>query len=277
MSRQALHLQFARTDAAQAIAPVFVSRPKGKRRKLDVHSTFNGHALHWYGEEALDITDQSVMFGLLCLAAQGKRRVDPAHPGPIGERLLRALTISGSSDAPHPELVAVKASWNRLIAASGYASIGGQHLRLVKASLQRLADTTLKERFEEQEYASRLLSWTIWKDGAVWVLFNRRASMALYPKHQHSRISLAERYVLSGVVARAMHAYLSGFMGKGGRRSWPLTRLESAVWGATSEGSAAKGRHDSLRSALAQLDTLPRWSCQPDGAGRVCITFSPGR
>lgn len=262
---------YAKQDPALAISSVFRPLLKNKPRgKLDVEQVFGGSKLHWRAPDALGIPEQSVLLGLLAIAPQQKLLLNPAAPRAAGKRLLAAL-------AQQPllwdeDLAVVRVSWVELERAAGYSSTGGRNQHLVSNALKRLSETTLWESKEGLEYQSRLLAWICGDDNQVAIVLNRRASSALNGS-QYKTICLKERNRLASEPAKALHAWLSGYIRPNRYMQIKLDALQKHIWGDEAIGSTLRSRRGRLKTALKEIDKLERWECSFTAGRTVGIRY----
>lgn len=264
----AMRFDFAIQEPALAIAPVFLALKKGNRKKLDVTRTFGDSTLQWRGPDALGMPEQSALLGLLSIAGQQTFMLDPKNHKEAGRQLLARLTFGGVDI--HSDLAVLKASWTKIVTASGYKSSGGNNIKIVKMSLKRLAETTVWENRHGIEYQSKLLAWIAGDSDGVTIVLNRRATDAL-SGGQHVKISLQERNALADEPAKALHAWLSGHMRQGSTRLYKISNFQTHVWGEEATGSTLRSRLSKLRRALGGIDLLADWNCHLMAGGQVEI------
>lgn len=253
--------EYAIQEPAIAIAPVFLALQKGKRNKLDVTRTFGEATLQWRGPDTLGMQEQSVLLGLLSLAAQQNFELDPLAPHEMGRQLLTRLSSGGR--AIDSKLAVVKTSWSKIGAAAGcYKTIGGKNTTLVQDAMRRLTETTIWEKRHGIVRESRLLAWVTGDINGVTVVLNRRATDALNGG-QYVKISLAERNALSDDPSKALHAWLSGHMRSGSTKIFKISVFQTHVWGneAAPGSSTLNSRLAKLRRALTGIGRLPNWNC----------------
>jgi hypothetical protein len=265
-----LRYEFALQEPAMAVAPVFLALSKGKRGKLDITYKFGVTILTWRGPDTLGIPEQSVMLGLLCIAAQQDTWLSRANAKKLGTELIRRLCLS-DVDLDSGFLV-VQTSWNRLVAAAGYQeTAGGAYVRIVQTAVQRLAETTMWETRGDEKSQSHILSWVKGNKEGVLILLNRRATEAL-SGGQYVKISLIDRTALRSAPAKALHAWLSGCVRVGATSRFALSRLQIHVWGTEATGSTLRSRLTTLREALADIGKLPGWQCTLSTPNVVDVT-----
>lgn len=266
-----MRYDFAIQEPALAIAPVFLVLMKKKaesRAKLDVTRTFDGASIQWRGPDALGIPEQSVLLGLLSIAAQQKFVLDPNKCSKVGTKLLSLMTSGGC--AILSELAVLKVQWRKIEIASGSKSHGGQNLKNVKMAVKRLAETTVWENRNGIEYEYRLLAWLRGDNDGVVIALNPRATDAMCGG-QFVKISLEERNLLPEESAKALHAFLSGHMRPGSTRCYKVSGLQSHIWRGEATGSTSRSRDRKLRLALTALGQLPLWDCVLSKNGQVEI------
>lgn len=253
-----MRFEYALHEPAMAIAPVFVALQKGPRKKLDVTFEFGGSTLQWRGPDALGISEQSMLLGLVAVACQQKLRLSLSRPSEAGRLLVSNLVLNGAY--PLMDLVVLKSSWKKLTIAAGYKTTGGRNVGLTKGLVKRLAETTIWESCAGKEFQSRILSWVEGDKEGVIIALNCRATDALCGG-QHVKISLSERHMLPDDAAKALHAWLSAHMRSGSMRGYTIAKLQSHVWQGTATGSTLRTRLGKLRAALLAIGELPSWRC----------------
>jgi hypothetical protein len=263
-----MRFEYALQEPAMAIAPVFVALQKGPRKKLDVTFKFGGATLQWRGPDALGMLEQSVLLGMVAMAGQQKFRLSLSQQSDAGRSLISGLALNGAF--PMTDLVVLKASWKKLAAATGYKNTGGQNVRLTKAAVKRLAETTIWENCEGKEYQSRILSWMEGDKEGVTIALNCRATDALCGG-QHVKISLSERHMLPDDSTKALHAWLSAHTRPGSKRIYIIAKLQTHVWQGAASNSTLRTRLGKLHAALLAIGELPAWRCQFSSAGTVEI------
>lgn len=263
-----MRFDFAIQEPALAIAPVFLVLQKIKmpRAKLDVTRPFGDSSVRWRGPDALGIPEQSVLLALLSIAAQQDFSIDPDSAVGLKATLLNQLSCEG----PRCEVAVLKAQWRKIEIAAGYSSHSGKNITNIKLAVQRLAETTVWERRDGIVYESRLLSLIRGDNNGVIVALNRRATDAIYGK-QFIKISLEERNKLSEEPAKALHAYLSGYMRAGSSRRLTIGTLQAHIWSGEVTGSTHRSRDETLRAALLAIDQLLAWRCILLPRGQVDI------
>ena len=268
-----LQFDFALQEPALSLAPVFLTLNKKERAKLDVKFRFDGTLINWRGPDALGVTEQSVLLALLSIANQQTFWLS-MHPAKESEsaKLLPMMSIEG--DRVHGGLKVLKISWQRLAAAVGYTSMGGENTALVKAALRRLAETTIWEKRDNKTYQSRVLAWIVGDDELVTVALNQRATNALNGG-QFIKISLSERRMLGDDRSKCLHAWLCGCIRSGSTRTFYVDSLQSHVWGDVKVGIALRQRRLRLKDAINNINFLASWQCNFISSKRVEICRLP--
>jgi len=245
-------------DTALAMDCVFRSLPHGPRKKLDVQTKWGDALIQWRAPDQLGIDDQSVLLAVLEVAMA---QVDEPTARIDGRHELWAK-LGHEQNVFVPELVRVVTSYRQLARLSGYSDPdGGRAHKLVKASLKRLAETTVWVTKGSLCGASKMLGWDIGNDNEVLLALNWRLTQAMLRKSSHASISNWERSCLGGKPAKALHALLSCQVNAGAARRLRLERLQRLVWGEEQEDSAARRqRRLRLKEALADINRLPGWS-----------------
>jgi hypothetical protein len=263
-----MRFEYALQEPAMAIAPVFVVLQKGPRKKLDVTFEFGGSTFQWRGPDALGMVEQSVLLGMAALAGQQKLRLSLSQPSEAGRLLVSGLALSGAY--PMTDLVVLKLSWKKLATGAGYKTTGGKNVRLTKAAVKRLAETTIWEDCEGKKYQSRILSWMASDSKGVTIALNCRATDALCGG-QYVKISLSERHALPGDSSKALHAWLSAHLRPASMKVYTIAKLQGHVWQGAATNSTLRTRLSKLHAALLAIGELPSWRCQFSSAGTVKI------
>jgi hypothetical protein len=247
-------------DRAMGMVAVFRPLRRGRREKLDVETTWGEASIRWRGADQLGIGDQSVLLAVLEVAMEQLRQGARVR---TDDGLWRKL--GHQRHVFMPELVRVVTSYRRLAMLTGDHD-GGCNFEEVRASLARLAETTVWVRLGEFVGSSRLLGWEVGDDSEVVLALNWRLTQALQGSSSYARISIAERSRLRSERAKALHAVLSCKVDVGKAWDGKLEHLQRYLWGDTlTEGSTRRQRHGRLRVALAEIERLPGWTATVSG------------
>jgi hypothetical protein len=262
---------FAMQEPALAIAPVFLVLQKKSRDKLNVTSTFGDATLQWRGPSTLGMQEQSVLLGILSIAGQQTYFLNPQEPAAAGRKLLERLSLSGpGSLSISTRLAVVKTTWTAIAIAAGYVSIGGRTRADMKAAVGRLAKTTISEKSPTAEFQTQLLAWITGTDDTVMIVLNQRATSALRGG-QYSFVSIAERNTLKKQDAKALHAWLSGYLRAGNLCKIRLETLHKHVWCGDATDYTLRARRKRLIAAINEITALTNWTCTISSAGLVNI------
>lgn len=247
-------------DRAMGMVAVFRPLQRGKREKLDVQTQWGDDTtIRWRGPDQLGIGDQSVLLAVLEVAMEQFREGEPVR---TDDGLWRKL--GHQKHVFKPELVRVVTSYRRLALLVGEHD-GGCNLEEVRASLGRLAETTVWVRVGTLTGSSRLLGWEVGDDNDVVLALNWRLTQALQGS-SYARISIAERSRLFSERAKALHAVLSCKVDPGKAWDGRLEHLQRYLWGDTlTEGATRRQRHGRLREALGEIHRLDGWTASVNG------------
>jgi hypothetical protein len=247
-------------DAALGMLGVFRPlRREPQRAKLDEQTFWGGASIRWRGPDQLSIGDQSVLFAVLEVASEQLRQaaaqIGPEDP--LWEMLLHQQHVFST------QAVRVATNFSRLSKLCGWGD-GGAALSRVKSSLRRLTETTVWVRRDELEGSSRMLAWQAGNQREVLLVLNWRFAQALHGQH-YSRISMAERALLGGEAAQALHAVLSCKVDPKKAWSCKLDGLQRYVWGTSAmQGDVLRARRKRLRAALKDIGQLRGWTVHAD-------------
>lgn len=252
-------------DPALGMSSVFLPLQKGVRGKLDVQRPWGPAIIRWRGPDQLGISDQSVLFAVLEVAAE--------H---LLESPTQALVCDTDELWPllgHEEhvfsghTIGITTTYARLVHHCGWVD-GGTAVRRVKDSLRRLTETTVWASVPDtdgsvREGSSRLLAWKLGDRNRISLVVNWRQAQALRGT-QYARISLLERCALQTEVAQALHAVLCSKIKLGSAWACGLDKLQVHIWGNIASGDNLRARRMRMRAALEAVNCLPGWRVEFD-------------
>jgi hypothetical protein len=257
--------EYACLDAILGVSRVFrLTRPD----ETDTPFLYKGsenrglRSIRWSGPKPLGPSEQTLLLVLHRLL----HRTSPAAAGRCPSDLLHDLQIVGDYGAPvlHSEI-----RWTQLVRALGKSRRGGRTTRLIRESLQRLADVTVTVVSLDQRHSSRLIASEAGRQ-TIRVALCPRLSERLIAAHLgtgnglFSIISLTERSRLTSDPAKLLHAWLSVWLRQGRSRTIRVTTLEQHVWSHPPHPANRGRRRAQLLDAIGQIAALPMWEVSVD-------------
>jgi hypothetical protein len=251
----------------------------------------------WTSEQALDITDQMVLFHLCQLgAAPGEHRqvVGSKHPE-YGDAQQRLKWVNQDDAAVDPSMVDPN-SWGQtgsqvvkpnlvVLYTSAQAiakSIGltatGSNTNAVRESLRRLIRTTCQVTHTHGIRGTKSVSQYGVLGGsrngeALTLVLNPELSERCLSHQGVAWVNMKEQRALESKPARRLHAWLTAWAFTAEVRTIKLETLLSHVWGPEEcTASAKKSRTRTLKDAVQAIALLPGWVCwlnKKDGMVRV--------
>lgn len=269
------NLSHARIDRAHALAPgLFRSLGPGDRKRLKLDITYDygdGERLEFRGFEPLGVLDMRVFQGLVAMAGpDGKRLRNSATASDEGKRLLALLYEPADDEIKQavikPTSIVINDSLRRLAREIGVDE-GGNGIRLIRNSIERLFSVTIFVQSGKRRIGSRLLSiYASDEDtGGLRVAFNPRPAEAIIGS-QHARIDLIEARALQSDPARLIHQRLSAFIDPGKSREVSAERLAGYVWpDAADTPRTARSRITKERKAVDEIRLSAGWNITKSG------------
>ena len=269
---------FAVQDSAQTAFPgLFAPLRHGTKRQLFDRTWMFGKDLRLriIGPQ-LSTDDLSVL--LACLATVGSSDPDHANfltpdedPGSAHAEARRALAPTHL--AKDKKVLYARTRLHRLCVISGYDT-GGRDRILVLEALRRLSAATIFESTGALEWSSHLLGFSVDdQTGELLVALNYGSTRALLGLDARSIIDISEHLVLPNGTARALHLFLSGWIGPGHVEATSLEHLVRRVWPDKSpRRETERTRLRAIKNALDALDQLPGWAVEEVRTGGFHIS-----
>lgn len=226
--------------------------------------------LHFKIHTGLDTTDQSVFLTLVALAAVKGQEIDKSTISPVGRQLWLNLNDDGDVEY-NGAATAFRTSYYEIIKEMGL-SLGSKNYETLLNSLDRLDGVTFKTETSTAIHPSqKLISYQVDKvERNIAIVLNSRISQAL--AGHYVRIELGERQSLGTDTGKVCHAWLCAWCGAGGSKSIGIDKLQVKIWGTeASSPSTTRSRRKTLRSALAEINSIPGWTVTEDERGIVRI------
>ena len=262
-----------RHDPAMATAPLFrpLQKGEGVRPKLDLRQEFGGSTIWYRGPDALGVSDQTVLFAVLCLAQKKGKELLPSTTGHYTRRALADLL-------PVPEsyplrTVYVDTTLYEMLQTAAMRDDGRSYKQL-RDCIDRLAAVTVfVDRGGNSPPPMRLLSRVVKDDGRIKLALNERLALAFVG--QYVTIDLRERQRLPSDAAKVLHAWLSATVRRG--RAWNCTidKLAYHIYGDSSGNDLRRKRRERTKEALESISRLPGWSASISD-GVACIVRDSG-
>jgi len=239
-----------RIDPPMAMLPMFSPRQHNTQRIMCKSTVrYDGTQITAHFPE-MDQRDQSLLLALVVIATkQGNRTVTTVDDGLKATGKITAwptVDISISQD----ELIRM-AGWTHY-RASKYT------YRALDAALIRLHQVVISatDLGGNKTYATNLIAASQKDNGQLTIRLSGRIAGALCGGH-HIRLLMHERATLKAPTAQIMHTWLSGWCrGKNKALCISLEKLSDHIW---RSGELGKKRLRSLRSAIAEINTLADW------------------
>lgn len=244
---------------------------EAERERLDIKFQWGDVELHFRGPSPLGIGDQSVLLAVIEVG-QAHRKACLRSAEMAGRQGISQWLQQSSFD-PEGGQVLIRTSLGQLarIARPDVAH-GGPSLEAVRQSLRRMAETTIWQRHEKIELASRLLAWRIGCGEYVELALSARLSETLLGK-RYRQVDLRERAELSSDVAKHIHFMWSCRVNPGHSYSVKVETLQGHVYGKAAANGAeyapATLRQQKVRvlNAVRDIAALERWVVEREGNG----------
>ena len=254
-------LVFAKMDPAICLAGLFRTLKRGERQKekLDVSFTFGGATVRFVGFEPLGVDDLRVLQGLVALAGPAGMHVSADTSAPVGVELRERMQLAGA--AISEDTLAVRTRLKTFLAELGKENPGGRDIKLLKASLLRLANVTVGVTVGPKFGTAHLLSFAADEEtGELIVNLNPRLSQVILGDKGYTRIDMGEVRSLQSDVASLIHQRLCGFIAPGRSREVGLETLVSYAYpGPPASGATQRQWRARVKAALKELGSLPGW------------------
>lgn len=274
MTQRRIKPAYAKIDPAHLFDGLFVPTKGKKRERLLIKPrSFGKLEIGFQGFEQLGADDQSILLALTAQLGIDGLVINATPAGPVSKQLRIAMDINKDDGAP---LASKRTSLRSLLIDAGYKNAeSGRALASVKESLNRLANTQIREIDQESGWDRRcnLISVSFnHKTGEIYVAANPRLTGAVF-RGQHVKVSLFERNELESEVAKLLHCWLCSNirLGKslGNGNGAHLDTLAPHIWGQEAwEETSAKVRsvrRSQLRAALDEI--ADRTRCLHGGYG----------
>ncbi|MDM5126078.1 MULTISPECIES: replication protein C, IncQ-type [Aeromonas] len=265
---------FAQHDPVTAMAQLFRPLVNGDRRgSINIEVPHLGNTYKFTCFELLDVVDQSILLGIVGIAALQNSDIHARMSGAVGKALWNDL--QPSDDASEERGIVFETTRREILLAAGLSDAGDNYGRLAD-SLYRLSQVGCRVKKEKEDWGMNLLSYRLIKNPGcdhIHIAMNSRFASALM-EGQKVIINLAERRMLAGDVTQLLHARLSAQIH---RNQWsPLTRIDTLIIKIWCEEentydtstSTHRRRRMLVRDALEQLIALG-WMVKNNGSAGV--------
>lgn len=276
-----LESDYAFLDAAHCLTPgLFRSLKRTHHRpKLETAPYRYGdeEVLSFCGPAQLGPEDLLVLQGIVSLAYTGGPAIIPPEPAhPITRRLRQRLKLHGPFVTR--ELLRVITTKRRLLAELGLMTASGRSMRMLDASLERLAAVTCSIRTEYDKASSRLIAYQA-INSKLYIALSPRLSRAASPEPPYTRIDMNEVRRLRSGPARVLHQRLSASLSSSSAPSsnYRARRLETLieyVWSDCANPETTKKRRYTVQHALDELRKIG-WHIDAYAIGKYRF-FRPG-
>ncbi|MFQ2570362.1 replication protein C, IncQ-type [Aeromonas caviae] len=220
-------IKFAQHDPVTAMAQLFRPLVNGDRRgSINIEVPYLGNTYQFTCFELLDVVDQSILLGIVGIAALQNSDIHAGMSGAVGRALWRDL--QPSDDASQEHGIVFETTRREILLAAGLSDAGDNYGRLAD-SLYRLSQVGCRVKKETVDWSMNLLSYRLIKNPGcdhIHIAMNSRFASALMDG-QKVIINLAERRQLTGDVTQLLHARLSAQIHK---NQWsPLTKIDTLI------------------------------------------------
>jgi len=232
---------------------------------------------HWDSAEALDITDQSVLFYLCQLGAIKKRqtKLDMKDCDAVnGEnkptatkdkrRVAKLMQISGSGR--YFPLVAITTTAAEIAKGIGLSSTGSNS-KTVLSSLERLSKAKMTRTVRDASDTSAngfgetmLIGMVAQAERKIAIALNAELSNRCTNHEGVVWINMQEQRALESKPAKRLHAWLSAWACQYNKKSIGMELLPAHIYGPLKgAASAIHSRLDTARAAVREIAALPGW------------------
>ena len=281
-------LVFAKMDPAICLSGLFRTLKKGERRKgkLDITFKFGDAIVRFVGFEPLGVDDMRVLQGLVALAGPAGMSVSANTSFKNGLKVRKRMQLQGA--AASEDTLAVRTRLKTFLAELGKENPGGRDIKLLRASLLRLANVTVCVTVGSKIGTAHLLSFAAdtadtadteeseepppalessfaddasIKTGELIVNLNPRLSKIILGDSGYTRIEMSEVRALKSDIASLIHQRLCGFIAPGKSREVGLETVMSYAYPQQMSASGVTLRQwrSRVRLALEELRALPGW------------------
>ena len=232
---------------------------------------------HWDSAEALDITDQSVLFYLCQLGAIKKRQtmVDMkdwdavnAQNKPTAHRdkrtVAKLMQLAGSGQ--YLPLVAITTTAAEIAKGIGLSSTGSNS-RTVLNSLERLSKTKMTRTVRDTADTgangigeTMLIGMVVQAKRKIAIALNAELSNRCTNHEGVVWINMQEQRALESKPAKRLHAWLSAWACQYDKKTIGMDMLPAHIYGPLKgTASAIHSRLDTARAAVREIAALPGW------------------
>jgi hypothetical protein len=232
---------------------------------------------HWDSDEALDITDQSVLFYLCQLGAMKKRTMqldmkdwdtvnaDNKPTAPKDKRrVAKLMQLAGSGQ--YLPLVAITTTAAEIAKGIGLSSTG-TNSKTVLNSLERLSKTKMTRTVRNPSDASAngiglttVICMVAQANRKIAIALNAELSSRCTNHKGVVWINMQEQRALESKPAKRLHAWLSAWACQYNKKAIGMEMLPRHIYGPPKgTASAIHSRLDTARSAVREIAELPGW------------------
>jgi len=261
-----------RIDSAMGVRPVFWPLARGTkpedRPRLDITIPWQDSELRFRGPGILDIADQGFLLAVLEIA-QTHRQGARLAAATVTANAMRDWLEHRSRQVPTDHLL-VRTTFRAIYRqAHPNMTIGGKSIALVRASLERLTETTVWQTQGKCKTSSRLLVWRIADDEAIELAVNWRLVAAVLGEKPYAKVDLEERVTLGSDLAQALHFMFSCQMPERSARKYSIETLRSLYFpeaeGCPTADDTKRQQRRRLLNAVRQMVNLPGWTIRVNG------------
>ncbi len=245
-----------------------LKRGDRKKLKLDLVRNFGPLSFHFTCYEPLSIDDENVLLAILALSKPNGIRLTTGPESDHGKKireLLNPKAYAENWDAGY-----VKTSVYEICKLAGYPAEGSGY-KTVKASLKRLSSVVLwiKNEETEREGSMSLIGSYFNGNEDLYIGIHHQLANAVFGDQQYAIISLKDRLLLKGDVARMIHRWLSAWMPAKSKRSIGIEKLCCHVWPdyLKSQDGTKRWCWNKVKLAIKEINNLASWKINFKGLG----------
>jgi len=263
-----------RHDPSHCLCPgLFRSLKRGEHKsgKLDVTYTFGDESIRFWGPEPLGADDLRVLQGLIAMAGPEGFFL-PSEPKTEAGQQLRSL-LELKWDAIQQNALVVKGSFRQLAREIGYKKFGGEQLKAIRKSIERIWAISVIAIRGRKRAGFRILSGyrSDEQSEEFFVAINPKLTAAVLGRYRHIRLEMAEVRAIKSDLVRLIHQRLCGWINPGKAGCVELDMLCSYVWPDQANSELMKKRRQRVRKAISELVTIG-WTVNEYAKGKWKIS-----
>lgn len=244
---------------------------KGSRKtdKLNVRYQYRENCtIEFSGPEPLGVNDLRVLQGLVALAGVNDKVLESNPKTEQGKQIRELLEFKW--DAINQNAAVVDGSYYLLAREIGYAN--ARDTLMIRKCVERLWKVSIIVQMGSRRMGFRLLSQYASDElnGDLHVVLNPLLAQAAIGGGRYVYIDLNEVRALRTDPARLLHQRLCAWINPGKFGRVDIRTLSAYVWADHNSGSVIRKRHERIRKALKELQTLS-WDVEEYAYGKFEI------